>query len=79
MPIADWFSNTNVLPEPIKEILLGREVDRQGILDGTIVRKLAGKVTGHNVGPETMISAGDRIFSIVVFSLWYREFMEGTF
>ncbi len=79
MPIADWFSNTKLLPEPVQDILLGSEVDRQGILDGNLVRELAKQVTGTGVGPETMISAGDRIFSIVVFSLWYREFMEGTF
>ncbi len=79
MPIADWFSNAKSLPEPIQDILLGNEVDRQGVLDGDLVRKLAKQVTGTGVGPETMISAGDRIFSIVVFSLWHREFMEGAF
>ena len=79
MPISDWFSNTSSLPEPIQAILLGNEVDRQGILDGNLVRKFAKQVTGTGVGPETMISAGDRIFSVVVFSLWYREFMEGAY
>ena len=79
MPIADWFSDTATLPESIQDILLGNEVDRQGILDGNLVRKYAQEVTGTGVGPETMVSAGDRIFSIVVFSLWYREFMEGAF
>jgi asparagine synthase (glutamine-hydrolysing) len=79
MPIADWFSNPVSLPEPIQNILLGKEVDRQGILDGNLVRKYASEVTTRGIGPETMISAGDRIFSIVVFSLWYREFMEGAF
>ncbi|MCK5035244.1 MAG: asparagine synthase (glutamine-hydrolyzing) [Candidatus Sabulitectum sp.] len=79
MPIADWFSRTSVLPESIQDILLGNEIHRQGILDGDLVRKYATEVTGSGVGPETMISAGDRIFSIVVFSLWYREFMEGSF
>ncbi|MCK5133099.1 MAG: asparagine synthase (glutamine-hydrolyzing) [Candidatus Sabulitectum sp.] len=79
MPIADWFSSTATLPESIQDILLGNEVDRQGILDGNLVRKYAQEVTGTGVGPETMVSAGDRIFSIVVFSLWFREFMEGAF
>ncbi len=79
MPIADWFSRSATLPESIQDILLGNEVHRQGILDGDLVRKYAKEVTGSGVGPETMISAGDRIFSIVVFSLWYREFMEGSF
>ncbi|MCD4706933.1 MAG: asparagine synthase (glutamine-hydrolyzing) [Candidatus Sabulitectum sp.] len=79
MPIADWFSDTASLPESIQDIILGNEVDRQGILDGNPVRKYAKEVTGTGIGPETMISSGDRIFSIVVFSLWYREFMEGAF
>lgn len=79
MPIADWFSNKKALPESIREIVLGNEVDRQGILDGELVRRYANAVTGADVGPETMVSAGDRVFSIVVFSLWYREFMEGAF
>ncbi len=77
MPIADWFSDISILPEPIQNILSGTEVDRQGILDGKLVRKYAKQVSGKDVGPETMVSAGDRIFSIVVFSLWYKEFMEG--
>ncbi len=79
MPIANWFSHTSQLPESIQDILLGNEVDRMGILDGDLVRKYAKMVTSEGVGPETMISAGDRVFSIVVFSLWYKEFMEGTF
>lgn len=78
MPIADWFSDPSALPEPISEILIGKEVDRQGILNGDLVREYAGKVTGKGVGPETLISAGDRVFSIVVFTLWYSHFMKGT-
>jgi len=79
MPVADWFTHPESLPESIQNIILGNEVDRQGILDGNLVRKYAAEVTGNGVGPETMISAGDRIFSIVVFSLWHSEFMEGAF
>ncbi|PIE53352.1 asparagine synthase (glutamine-hydrolyzing) [Candidatus Fermentibacteria bacterium] len=78
MPIADWFSEPETLPEPVKDILLGKAVDRQGILDGNMVREYAGLVTGAGVGPETMISAGDRVFAVVVFTLWYEEFMKGS-
>lgn len=78
IPVADWFSKMDSLPDFITEIILGGEVERQGILNGEAVRKLALEVTGAGVGPETMVSAGDQIFSIVVFSLWYREFMEGS-
>jgi asparagine synthase (glutamine-hydrolysing) len=77
IPVADWFSKPDLLPGFIREITQGNEIDRQGILNGNAVRKLASEVSGAGVGPETMVSAGDRIFSIVVFSLWYREFMEG--
>ena len=76
MPIADWFSDPSTLPEQITDILLGREVDSQGILNGDMVRDYAGKVTGRGVGPETLISAGDRVFAIVVFTLWYGEFIK---
>jgi hypothetical protein len=41
-----------------------------------MVRGYAGEVTGKGVGPETLVSAGDRVFAIVVFSLWYGEFMK---
>lgn len=78
MPIADWFSDPSALPEPIAEILLGRETDSQGILNGDMVRKYARQVTGKGVGPSTLVSAGDRVFAIVVFSLWYGEFIKET-
>lgn len=77
MPIADWFTTPSSLPESIADILMGKEVDSQGILNGDLVRKYAGMVTGEGVGPETMISAGDRVFAMVVFTLWYGEFMKG--
>lgn len=78
MPIADWFTTPSGLPDPIADILMGREVDAQGILNGDLVRKYAGMVTGEGVGPETMVSAGDRVFAIVVFTLWYGDFMKGV-
>jgi asparagine synthase (glutamine-hydrolysing) len=77
MPIANWFADPSSLPERFQDVLLGKEVDRQGILNGDFVRKCAAQVTGNGVGPETMVSAGDRIFALVVFSIWYGEFMEG--
>ncbi len=76
MPIAQWFSDPRSLPEPIADILLGNTVRSQGILDPDMVRGYAGEVTGKGVGPETLVSAGDRVFAIVVFSLWYGEFMK---
>lgn len=78
MPIADWFSNPSALPEPVAEILLGNKADKQGILNGDMVRDYAGMVTGKGVGPETLASTGDRVFAMVVFTLWYSEFIQGT-
>ncbi|HOP26822.1 MAG TPA: asparagine synthase (glutamine-hydrolyzing) [Candidatus Sabulitectum sp.] len=78
MPIAQWFSDPRSLPEPVADILLGNTVRAQGILNPDMVRAYAGEVTGTGVGPETLVSAGDRVFAIVVFSLWYGEFMKGT-
>lgn len=73
MPMAQWFENPSALPEELMEIALGREVDEQGILNGDMVRELAGKVSGRGVGPETLVSNGDRFFAALVFTLWYRE------
>lgn len=73
MPMAQWFENPSTLPEELRDIALGREVDAQGILDGDMVRELAGKVSGRGVGPETLVSNGDRFFAPLVFTLWYRE------
>ncbi len=76
MPMAQWFENTSTLPEELREIASGREVDRQGILDGDMVRELAARVTGHGVGPETLVSDADRFFAPLVFTLWHKECIE---
>jgi asparagine synthase (glutamine-hydrolysing) len=76
MPMAQWFENPRNLPEALRDIACGTEVDRQGILDGDMVRELASVVTGKGVGPETLVSGADRFFAPLVFTLWYRECVE---
>lgn len=73
-PMADWLSDSAALPGFIREILSGDEVRRQNILDPVFVKNLAGVVTAENIGPQTLVSAADQMFSIIVFTLWYREF-----
>lgn len=76
MPMAQWFEDISTLPDPLREIAEGGEVDRQGILDGRMVRELAREVTGRGVGPETLVSGADRFFAPLVFTLWYKECVE---
>ncbi len=74
MPLADWLSNPSSLPDFIREIVIGDAVKRQGILNGTVVKEMARKVSSEGVGPETLVSEADRIFAVIVFTLWYEEF-----
>ncbi|MFO7626927.1 MAG: asparagine synthase (glutamine-hydrolyzing) [Candidatus Fermentibacteraceae bacterium] len=76
MPMAQWFESVSDLPDPLREIAEGGEVDRQGILDGQMVRELAKAVTGQGVGPETLVSGADRFFAPLIFTLWYKECVE---
>jgi asparagine synthase (glutamine-hydrolysing) len=76
IPMADWLSVPDTLPDFLQEILLGDIIRRQGILDPKYVRSLVKKVTTHGIGPETMVSAADQVFSIIIFTLWYQEFFS---
>ncbi|MFW6011361.1 MAG: asparagine synthase-related protein, partial [Desulfosalsimonas sp.] len=75
-PMADWFSDPASLPVQIKEVLYGDMVKSHNIIDPRFVRKLAGRVTASGVGPQTLVSEADRLFSIIVFTLWYQEFIS---
>ncbi len=74
-PMADWLSDTSTLPEPIREVLFGDIVKQHNIINPEFVRKLAGSVTAEGIGPQTLVSQADRLFSVIVFTLWYQEFM----
>ena len=75
-PMADWLSDKEGLPDFIKEIMFGDVVASQNILDPSIVRILAQQVTGEGVGPSTLVSSADRLFSVIVFTLWVKQMLE---
>jgi len=75
-PMAEWLADSDRLPDFIRDILFGDEIRRQNVLDPGFVRNLTGMVTAEGVGPQTLVSAADRLFSIIIFTLWHREFMS---
>jgi asparagine synthase (glutamine-hydrolysing) len=76
IPIADWLASPDTLPDALQDILLGSVVGQQGILDAEYVRHLVSDVSSEGVGPETLVSGADRVFAVLVFSLWYGEFFQ---
>lgn len=76
IPLADWLSSPGTLPDFLQEILLGDVIRQQGILNPEYVRTLVGKITTHGIGPETLVSVADQVFSIIIFTLWYQEFFS---
>ncbi|MCF8111719.1 MAG: asparagine synthase (glutamine-hydrolyzing) [Desulfobacteraceae bacterium] len=74
-PMANWLAEPDSLPEPIREVLFGEMVKRHNLINPEFVEKLTQRVTASGVGPQTLVSDADRLFSIIVFTLWYQEFM----
>jgi asparagine synthase (glutamine-hydrolysing) len=75
-PMADWLSQPDSLPEAIREVISGDLVRQHNILDPGFAGRLAGNVTASGVGPQTLVSEADRLFSVIVFSLWYQQFIR---
>lgn len=76
IPMADWLAAPRTLPDFLQEILFGNVIRRQGILDPDYARSLVGKVSTRGIGPATLVSAADQVFSIIIFTLWYQEFFS---
>ena len=74
IPMADWLSAPSLLPEYMREIMLGDVVKKQGILNDNILKRHIDLITKENVGPQTLVSEADRVFAIIIFSLWYDLF-----
>ncbi|MBW1763308.1 MAG: hypothetical protein JRJ23_01015, partial [Deltaproteobacteria bacterium] len=74
IPIADWLASPSSLPDFLQEILLGDLIKKQGLLDPEMVRNSVNKITTEGIGPDTLVSEADRVFAVVVFSIWYNEF-----
>jgi asparagine synthase (glutamine-hydrolysing) len=77
IPLANWFSKPEYLPDFLKNIISGDMVKKQGILNPKVVKEIAANVSTKGVGPSTLVSEADRLFAICVFSLWYEEFING--
>ncbi len=75
-PMADWLSSKKDLPEFICDIMMGTRIAEQNILDPDAVRALSSSVTGEGVGPSTLVSAADRLFSVIVFSTWVDQMLQ---
>ncbi len=73
-PLASWLGARDLWPEVVAETLLGGMIERHGVLDPEMVKELTRKVTTTGVGPATLVSGADRLFAILVFTLWYEEF-----
>ncbi len=76
IPLANWLSDPSSLPEFLEEILLGDVVEKQGILDQGVVKEHVKRVSVKGVGPQTLVSDADRVFAVIMFTLWYNEFFE---
>lgn len=75
IPMANWLSAGSDLPDFLKEILFGDIIRTQNLLDPDFVKSLAMTVTAEGIGPQTLVSAADRLFAVIIFTLWYQEFM----
>ncbi|NPA25560.1 MAG: asparagine synthase (glutamine-hydrolyzing) [Deltaproteobacteria bacterium] len=76
-PLADWLADRKKWPEEVAEALAGGMIARHGILDPAMVAELTRRVTTAGVGPATLVSGADRLFAVLVFTLWYEEFACG--
>jgi len=74
IPVAHWLADAARRPEFVNEILLGDMIQRQGILNPAVVAEIAGNVQTAGIGPQTLVSEADRLFAIIVFTLWYETF-----
>lgn len=76
IPLADWLSDPSVLPDDIKEIMFGSTIKKQGVLDYNIFKEHIELISSEGVGPQTLVSEADRVFSIIIFCLWYDLFFS---
>ncbi len=74
IPLAEWLSKPDQLPEFLQEIFFGDIIKRHGILNPLMIKQDLKNISTVGIGPNTLVSAADRVFSIIIFSLWYEEF-----
>ncbi|MEW6076947.1 MAG: asparagine synthase (glutamine-hydrolyzing) [Thermodesulfobacteriota bacterium] len=78
IPMARWLAEPERLPESIQQVVRGDMVVRQGIINPDVFAGLVRGISADNVGPHTLVSGADRVFSIIVFTLWYDRFMRSS-
>jgi asparagine synthase (glutamine-hydrolysing) len=76
IPLTDWLLERQDLPDVFCDILYDDMIARHGILNPDAIKALSGQATADGAGPDTLVSAADQLFSIVVFSLWYETFFR---
>ncbi|RJP42984.1 MAG: asparagine synthase (glutamine-hydrolyzing) [Desulfobacteraceae bacterium] len=74
IPLTAWLLERQNLPDVFCDILYGNMIARHGILNPKVVKTLLKQATANDGGPDTLVSAADQLFSIIVFSLWYHAF-----
>lgn len=74
IPLADWLADPSSLPDFLQEIMLGNMVQQQGIFDDHVFKEHIKKISVSGIGPQTLVSEADRVFSIIIFTLWYDMF-----
>ncbi len=74
IPLAAWLLQRDSLPDYVREIFQGGEIKRAGVLDQQMTRQMWNSVTADGIGPDTLVSEADRIFAVLTFSLWMKEF-----
>lgn len=56
--------------------MYGDLVKKQGLLDYKVLKKHIDLISKDGVGPQTLVSEADKVFSIIIFSLWYDLFFS---
>ncbi len=74
IPLADWLSEPAQLPAFLQDIMQGDVIKQQGILDQDTAKKHIHNISAQGIGPHTLVSEADRVFAIIIFTLWYNEF-----
>lgn len=75
-PLANWLAQPDLWPEVVAEALRGNLIAEQGVLDPQMVSRLRERVSAEGVGPATLVSEADRLFAVLIFTLWYEEFRD---
>ncbi|MCF8045534.1 MAG: asparagine synthase C-terminal domain-containing protein, partial [Desulfarculaceae bacterium] len=74
IPLAHWLSDPSSLPEPLREVLSGSMIKEQGILNPDMLAHDLKHVSISRTDPNTLVSAADRVFAVMIFTLWYNQF-----